>query len=175
MAAIASFVAGTFSVVALQLAAPLVARAALAFGPAEYFAFALLGVVLLANLTGGSRAKSLAMVVLGIMLSTVGMDPLGGTVRFTFDLAGAQAGLSFVAVTAGLFGVAEVLATMADPASTTPVARVRFRELYPNRDAYLSRWHAALDHAVEAGFILPEDAPAMKAVADETAATVFPK
>ena len=45
IAAIASFVAGTFSVVALQLAAPLVARAALAFGPAEYFAFALLGVV----------------------------------------------------------------------------------------------------------------------------------
>src|SRR3989442_730851 len=62
VAAIASFVAGTFSVVALQLATPLVARAALAFGPAEYFAFALLGVALLANLTGGSRSKSLATV-----------------------------------------------------------------------------------------------------------------
>ena len=37
------------------------------------------------------------------------------------------------------------------------------------------RWHAALDHGVAAGFILAEDAPAMKAVADETAATVFPK
>ncbi|HZF04456.1 MAG TPA: tripartite tricarboxylate transporter permease [Patescibacteria group bacterium] len=133
VAAIASFVAGTFSVVALQVAAPLVARAALAFGPAEYFAFALLGVVLLANLTGGSRVKSLAMVVLGLMLSTVGMDPLGGSVRFTFDLAGAQAGLSFVAVTAGLFGVAEVLATMAEPGAAAPVARVRFRELYPSR------------------------------------------
>jgi putative tricarboxylic transport membrane protein len=133
VAAIASFVAGTFSVVALQLAAPAVARIALAFGPAEYFAFALLGVVLLANLTGGSRAKSLAMVVVGAMLATVGMDPLGGTVRFTFDVAGAQAGLSFIAVTAGLFGVAEVLATMAEPAATAPVARVRFRELYPSR------------------------------------------
>jgi putative tricarboxylic transport membrane protein len=134
VAAIASFVAGTFSVVALQVAAPLVARAALAFGPAEYFAFALLGVVLLGNLTGGSRAKSLAMVVLGIMLSTVGMDPLGGAVRFTFDVGGAQAGLSFVAVTAGLFGVAEALATMADPAPPSPVARVKFRELYPSRE-----------------------------------------
>src|SRR6185503_7772121 len=120
--------------VALQLAAPLVARTALAFGPAEYFAFALLGVVLLANLTGGSRPKSLAMVVLGIMLSTVGMDPLGGTVRFTLDVGGAQAGLSFIAVTAGLFGVAEVLSTLAAPASTAPVARVRFRELYPSRE-----------------------------------------
>jgi putative tricarboxylic transport membrane protein len=127
-------VAGTFSVVALQLAAPLVARAALAFGPAEYFAFALLGVVLLANLTGGSRVKSLAMVATGLMLSTIGMDPLGGTVRFTFDVAGAQAGLSFIAVTAGLFGVAEVLTTMGAPLSATPVARVRFRELYPSRE-----------------------------------------
>jgi putative tricarboxylic transport membrane protein len=134
VAAIASFVAGTFSVVGLQIAAPLVARAALAFGPAEYFAFALLGVVLLANLTGGSRAKSLAMVVLGIMLSTVGMDPLGGSVRFTLGVGGAEAGLSFVAITAGLFGVAEVLATMAEPTSTAPVARVRFRELYPTRE-----------------------------------------
>jgi hypothetical protein len=46
--------------------------------------------------------------------------------------------------------------------------------LYPNREAYLSKWHAALDHAVERGFVLAEDAPAMKAVADETAATIFP-
>ena len=134
VAAIASFVAGTFSVVALQLAAPLVARAALAFGPAEYFAFALLGLVLLANLTGGSRVKSLAMVLVGLMLSTVGMDPLGGTVRFTFDLAGAQAGLSFIAVTTGLFGVAEVLASMAEPLAASAVARVKFRELYPSRE-----------------------------------------
>ncbi len=74
------------------------------------------------------------MVVAGIMLSTVGMDPLGGTLRFTFDLGGAQAGLSFVAVTAGLFGVAEVLATVAEPSAATPVARVRLRELYPSRE-----------------------------------------
>ena len=133
VAAIASFVAGTFSVIALQIAAPLVARAALAFGPAEYFAVALLGLVLLGNLTGGSREKSLAMVVLGVMLSTVGMDPLGGSVRFTFDLGGAQAGLSFVAVTTGLFGVAEVLASMTEPAAPSAVAHPRFRELYPSR------------------------------------------
>ena len=134
VAALASFVAGTFSVVALQVAAPLVARAALAFGPAEYFAFALLGVVVLSRLTGGARVKSLAMVVVGVMLSTVGMDPLGGAVRFTFDVAGAQAGLSFIAVTAGLFGVAEVLALIAAPPAAAPVARVRFRELYPSRE-----------------------------------------
>src|SRR5262245_23659264 len=134
VAAIASFVAGTFSVVALQFFAPAVARAALAFGPAEYFALTLLGLVLLANLTGGSRVKALAMVALGLMLSTVGMDPLGGTVRFTFDVEGAQGGLSFIAVATGLFGVAEVLTAAARPAAAMAPARVRFRELYPSRD-----------------------------------------
>ena len=134
VAAIASFVAGTFSVIALQLFAPAVARLALVFGPAEYFAFALLGLVLLSNLSGGSRVKALAMVVVGVMLSTVGMDPLGGTVRFTFELGGAQAGLSFVAVAAGLFGVAEVLAASARPEPVAAVQRVRFRELYPSRE-----------------------------------------
>ena len=134
VAALASFVAGTVSVIALQLFAPRVARLALAFGPAEYFAFALLGLVLLSNLSGGSRPKILAMVALGLMLSTAGMDPLGGTVRFTFDVEGAQAGLSFVAVTTGLFGVAEVLAAAAAPDAAAAATRVRFRELYPSRE-----------------------------------------
>jgi putative tricarboxylic transport membrane protein len=133
VAAVASFVAGTFSVVALQLFAPVVARAALAFGPAEYFAFTLLGLALLTNLTGRSRAKALAMVALGLVLSTVGMDPLGGTVRFTGDVGGAQGGLSFIAIATGLFGVAEVLAA-ATPRAAVPAARVRLRELYPSRE-----------------------------------------
>jgi putative tricarboxylic transport membrane protein len=132
VAALASFVAGTVSVIALQLFAPLVARWALAFGPAEYFAFTLLGLVVLANLGGGSRVKALAMVALGFLLSTVGMDPLGGTVRFTFDLEGAQAGLSFIAVTTGLFGVAEALAAAAAPAARAPAPHVRLRDLYPS-------------------------------------------
>jgi putative tricarboxylic transport membrane protein len=134
VAAVASFVAGTVSVVALQLAAPGVARAALAFGPAEYFAFTLLGLVVLANLSGGSPLKALAMIALGFMLSTVGMDPLGGTTRFTLDIDGAQGGLSFIAVATGLFGVAEMLATAAAPAPPVPVARVRLAELYPSRE-----------------------------------------
>ncbi len=134
VAAIGSFVAGTISVVALQFFAPLVAKAALAFGPAEYFALTLLGVILLSNLGGRSRAKSLTMVTLGLMLSTVGMDPLGGTSRFTFNYIPAQAGLSFIALTTGLFGVAEVLSLMAEGQTSAEMLPVRFRELYPNRE-----------------------------------------
>jgi putative tricarboxylic transport membrane protein len=113
IAATASFIGGTFSVGALQFLAPVVAGAALAFGPAEYFAFTLLGLLVLTNLTGRSRARALAMVALGLVLSTVGMDPLGGAVRFTLDMGGAQGGLSFIAVATGLFGVAEILAAVA--------------------------------------------------------------
>lgn len=134
VAAIGSFVAGTMSVVALQFFAPAVAKAALAFGPAEYFALTLLGIILLSNLSGRSRARSLTMVALGLMLSTVGMDPLGGTGRFTFNYIPAQAGLSFIAITTGVFGVAEVLSLMAEGKTQVEMLPVRFRDLYPNRE-----------------------------------------
>ena len=134
VAAIGSFVAGTFSVIALQLFAPLLARSALAFGPAEYFALTALGVVLLSNLTGKSRMKSLLMMMVGLMLSTIGMDPVGGVERFSFGILSAQGGISFIAITAGLFGVAEVLSFVAEKEKEIDLTPVSFRELYPSRE-----------------------------------------
>ena len=134
VAAIGSFVAGTFSVIVLQFCAPALARSALAFGPAEYFALTILGTVLLSNLSGKSRAKSLLMLIIGLMLSTVGMDPLAGVERFAFGAESAQGGISFIALTTGLFGVAEVLSFMAEKEEKTEVLHVRFRELYPTRN-----------------------------------------
>jgi putative tricarboxylic transport membrane protein len=133
IAAIGSFVAGTFSVVALQFFAPVLARSALAFGPAEYFVLTILGVILLSNLTGKSRAKSLIMIMVGLMLSTVGFDPLGGVERFSFGLESAQGGISFIALTTGLFGVAEVFSIIAAKEEPLDLLPVKFRELYPNR------------------------------------------
>ena len=71
-------------------------------------------------------------------------------------------------------GIGEGEALAALVGYSRPFTPEEFAALYPNREAYLTRWHAALDQAVEAGFVLAEDAPAMKAVADETAATIFP-
>jgi putative tricarboxylic transport membrane protein len=140
IAAIGSYVAGTLSVVGLQLFAPLLAAAALAFGPAEYFALTLLGMILLANLSGKSHAKSLLMVGVGLMCSTVGMEPLGGTARFAFGYTPAQAGMSFIAITTGLFGVAEILALMAEREKPLEVLPVRVRDLYPNREEFRRSW-----------------------------------
>jgi putative tricarboxylic transport membrane protein len=153
VAAIGSFVAGTFSVIALQLFAPLLARSALAFGPAEYFALTALGVVLLSNLTGKSRMKSLIMMMVGLMLSTIGMDPVGGVERFSFGILSAQGGISFIAITAGLFGVAEVLSFMAEKEKEIDLTPVRFRELYPNREE-MKRSIAPMARGSVLGFLI---------------------
>lgn len=136
IAAIASFVAGTFSVIALQFFAPLLARTALAFGPAEYFALTVLAVVLLSNLTGKSRTRSLIMMTAGLILSTVGMDPIGGLERFSFGIETAQGGISFIAITTGLFGIAEVFDVIAAREKPVEILPVRFSELYPNRSEF---------------------------------------
>ena len=167
IAAIASFVAGTFSVIALQLFAPVLARSALAFGPAEYLALTVLGVILLSNLTGKSRVKSLIMIMVGLMLSTVGFDPVGGVERFSFGLESAQGGISFIALTTGLFGVAEVFSIIAAKEEPLDLLPVRFRELYPNRKE-IKRSVAPVARGSVLGFLiglLPGPAATMAAFA----------
>ena len=167
IAAIGSFVAGTFSVIALQFFAPVLARSALAFGPAEYFALTVLGVILLSNLTGKSRVKSLIMIMVGLMLSTVGFDPVGGVERFSFGLESAQGGISFIAITTGLFGVAEVLSIIAAKEEPLDLLPVRFRELYPNRKE-IKRSVAPIARGSVLGFLiglLPGPAATMAAFA----------
>jgi putative tricarboxylic transport membrane protein len=167
IAAIGSFVAGTFSVIALQFFAPVLARSALAFGPAEYFALTVLGVILLSNLTGKSRVKSLIMIMVGLMLSTVGFDPVGGVERFSFGLESAQGGISFIAVTTGLFGVAEVFSIIAAKEEPLDLLPVRFRELYPSRKE-IKRSVAPVARGSVLGFLiglLPGPAATMAAFA----------
>jgi len=153
ISAIGSFFAGTVSVIALQFFAPLLARAALAFGPAEYFALTVLGVVLLSNMTGKSRSRSLVMMMVGLILSTVGMDPIGGLERFSFGIEAAQGGISFIAITTGLFGVAEVFAVMAAREKPMEILPVRLRELYPNR-AEMRRSLAPIARGSILGFLI---------------------
>lgn len=109
VAAIGSFVAGTLSTVFIALFAPALAEFSLSFGPAEYCSLIVLGLVVAVVLASGSLVRSLAMVVLGLLLGLVGMDMTSGAMRFTFGTMALSDGLDFVAVSMGLFGVAEVL------------------------------------------------------------------
>ena len=108
---------------------------ALAFGPAEYTALVLLGLLLVTQLSSGSQIDALLMVAFGLLLSTVGKDPIYGTERFTFDIFSLFDGLNIALLAMGVFGVAELL-IMAEggSAAAQPVAQPkRLLELLPNR------------------------------------------
>lgn len=109
IAAMGSFIGGTFSVLGLMLVAPPLAEVALKFGPPEYFSLMTLGIIMLTFLAGDSMPKALCMAVLGIFLGTVGMDILSGMERFTFNIPILVDGVGLVPVAMGLFGVSEVL------------------------------------------------------------------
>jgi len=109
------------------------AEAALAFGPPEYFSLMAFGFIVLSNVTGTSLIKSLMMAVVGLIIGTIGLDPVTGDARFAFDYVPLLGGIEFVAVAIGLFGIGEVLANVERPAEVLEqkVLVPRLRELFP--------------------------------------------
>ena len=133
MCAIGSFIAGTIGLFGLVFLAPPLAEAALAFGPPEYFSLMAFGFIVLSNVTGTSLIKSLMMAVVGLIIGTIGLDPVTGDARFAFDYAPLLGGIEFVAVAIGLFGIGEVLANVERPAEVLEqkVLVPHLRELFP--------------------------------------------
>ena len=109
IAALGSFIAGTIGVIALTFIAPPIARAALKFGPPEFFGLILLGFTLLGYLSGGSMIKSFIMAALGLIIGSVGMDLFTGAFRFTYSQMFLEEGIAIIPVVMGLFGIGEVL------------------------------------------------------------------
>ncbi|WP_394743202.1 tripartite tricarboxylate transporter permease [Natronococcus roseus] len=109
MATVASFVGGFISVLALMFFSPLIADAALRFRSPEFFALALLGLTVIASVSGDSITKGMISGLLGMLVATVGIDPLTGYQRFTFGTPELLTGVEFIAVMIGLFGIAEGL------------------------------------------------------------------
>src|SRR5512139_3362967 len=109
IAAFGSFIAGTFAVIALTVTGPLLAKIALRFGPPEYFALMVVGIMVLTFLSSGSMIKALMTAAVGLLLAGVGMDPISGKYRFTFNLQALLDGVGLVPTVMGLFGISEVL------------------------------------------------------------------
>lgn len=108
IAAIASFVGGTVSVVLLMLLAPALSSVAISFGPPAYFALMVLGLTAIASLSEGSTIKALISAVAGFMVVTIGIDAQTGTQRFTFGSINLLDGIDFLVIALGLFAIAEV-------------------------------------------------------------------
>jgi len=123
------------------------------------------GFIVLSNVTGGSLLKSLMMAVVGLIIGTVGLDPVTGDYRFTFDTTYLLSGIEFVAVAIGLFGIAEVLANADQPSETLEqcVIMPRFRDLFPSLQD-LRRSIGAIIRGAGIGFgvgLVPGPAPVL--------------
>jgi len=142
IAAFGSFIAGTLGVVALMFMAPSLARVALAFGPPEYATLLVLSFSLVVYLTGRDRAKGAVSTLLGLWLAVVGVDLISGSPRFTFGNLKLLSGVPFVPVAIGLFGLAEVLASVREGRTGDLVrADLSLRGVLPTAADWLaSRW-----------------------------------
>jgi putative tricarboxylic transport membrane protein len=132
ISALGSFIGGTFSIIALMFLVFPLADAALKFGPPEFFALMFLGMTILTYLARGSVLNAILMVLLGLILGTVGMDPISGMPRFHFGLASLLDGVGLVPVAMGLFGVAEVL-TGLESLVPRSILQEKIKNLLPNR------------------------------------------
>ena len=140
IAAIGSFIAGTIGVIGLTFVAPPLAEFALKFGPPEYFALTLLGLLMATLLGGSSFVKGLIVVVLGLLLGSVGLDPISGAIRFTWGFFMLQEGVDFVTLAMGMFGIGEILINLEKELTTELVTR-KITHLWPTlKDWAESKW-----------------------------------
>jgi putative tricarboxylic transport membrane protein len=123
IAAIGSFFAGTVATFVIALFAVPLTQLALEFGSAEYFSLIVLGLVASVVLAHGSIIKALSMIVLGLLFGLVGTDQGTGTLRFTLGHLELADGLDFVAISVGIFGVAEILRNLEDESDRQAVDR----------------------------------------------------
>lgn len=143
IAAIGSFVAGSLAILLLAAAATPLAEVALKFGPAEYFSLMLLGLVAAIVLAQGDVLKAVAMTLLGLLLGLVGTDVNSGVERFTFGIPALSDGISFVVISMGIFGIAEIIANLErDHGGVPKVARVG--SLLPSKEDYRRSWKPIL-------------------------------
>lgn len=147
IAAVGSFLAGIGAVTAVALIAPPLADFGLNFNAPEYFLLAALGIIATGSL-GGSPVRSLIAGVMGLMIAMIGVDPLTGTPRLSFDMPVLFEGIDFIPVAIGVFGIAEVLSSMERIASVQPI-KTRLKDMWLTK----ADWVACRFSIVRGGII----------------------
>jgi putative tricarboxylic transport membrane protein len=151
IAAVGSFIGGSLSVIGLMVAAPLVANAMLAVGPAAEAVLMAMALIVVAFVSSGPAVKTLAMIALGLVIATIGLDQLTAFPRLMFGKLELAEGLSFVALAIGLFGVSELLMSIDEKMSERPKTPT-LRELLPTREELREATPATLRGSV-IGFV----------------------
>lgn len=140
MSAMASFVGALLATVGIVLFAPLLAEWAIAFGPAEYFALMVLALSCLGGLVGDSLPKAAIACLVGLMLSTVGIDSNSGVYRYTFDMLHLQDGIPFIVIVIGLFAVSELMLMLQHAHTSSEPIAVSGRLMFNLKEFMLAKW-----------------------------------
>lgn len=155
VAAIGSWIAGTVSIVLLMAFAPALARFAIRFGPPEFFALTMMAFALLTVFGGENPLKVIISTMIGLLLTTVGMDVVSGKPRFAFGVPQLLGGFDFIVLVCGMFGVAEVFNSIEKPDDDGAVLKkkLRLREMFLTwEDWVASRWSIARGTVI--GFLI---------------------
>ena len=131
ISAFGSFIAGTFSILMIMVVAPPLAEAALVFGYPEFFGLILLGITMVSYLARGSKIKALMIAALGMMVATIGQDPVKGTERFSHGILTLMDGIGLVPVIMGIFGIPEILENI-ETSLKQEVYKTKIKGLLPN-------------------------------------------
>ncbi len=148
ISAFGSFIAGTFGVIVLMLVATPISRAALKFGPPEYFSLMLVGLVVLSYLAQKSFIKSIIMAGIGLLLSFVGLDIISGQARFSFKINELLDGVGILPIVMGLFGIAEILENV-ELGITRSIYTKHIRGIFPT----LKDWAQSILAIIRGSFI----------------------
>lgn len=136
----ASFIGSTVATAGIVLFAPLLARWALAFGPAEYFALMCFAFACITGLMGSEPLKAVLAAAMGLALSTVGLDSNSGVYRFTGDNVHLSDGIQFIVVVIGLFSVSEILVMLEHQTSSSGLIRTVGRTMFNMKEFMMTGW-----------------------------------
>ncbi len=133
IAAIGSFLAGTFATMLIAAFAPPLTELAFEFGPAEYFSLMVLGLVGAVVLANGSLLKAVCMIFVGLILGLVGSDINSGALRYTFGVDELMDGIDFVAISMGIYGFAEIMKNL-EISQTRSLVPVKVESVLPTKE-----------------------------------------
>jgi len=139
MTTIASFAAASIGIIICMTLAPVIAAYALRFGPPEYFAIILFGLIAASTISNDAPIRGLSMVVVGLIVGTVGMDVYTGALRFTGGYSELVDGISLVAFAVGIFGISEVIVSIRQSVGRRFTSKdITIRSMLPSKGELLA-------------------------------------
>ena len=132
IATIASTTGGIISTFCLMFIAPQLARFALKFGPEEYFALMIFGLTIIASVSGESLVKGLISGFFGLLIATIGLDPITGYARFSFNIPNLMTGFPLLSVLIGLFAISQIFIQMEAVGEKSRHFRQKIKNVLPS-------------------------------------------